>query len=525
MKMRRRIRKPSRRGAGLLGPALALFVFGLVPACSDDSGSGGNETPDAGRIWDAAQDRDAAGGEDASRLPDGGFEDSGTQVDGGGGHCPDLTPPQNLTRGMAWVRSQPMFISGLVPSMGVPSQSFADGYLDDFGANAVHLWENGLPTEAEGWMTARPDTRFVSWTLADGTAAGSGGQLLGGYQPGAGRIGYQIWDEPRTMDDVLAIEAGVQAVRAADPDALIIINFGQVEDHSAPGEGGDMDDMIAYVIDHHLADVLSHDSYSLQNSGFVRLEGFRQLGLDAGLPYWRYLRSYVNSPSDDPPSQADLRWHAMLGVTYGYTGHSWFVYQIGTQHQPIESVFFTEPGNQDAARTQQFDWAAAVNRDLTYYGRVLPQLTSLGVRHLSTNSLLTIDAVQDWSESEGIDPYLSQVEITDGFRFLGNLAQEILLGFFKDDADRRYIVVQNLNRDGRSTVGNHDDAKVRLSFDFSSAPPEIRRDRLERLDPASQSVVPVPLVTQGDQGSVELTIPAGDVVFLRYDDGCPWAGL
>ena len=67
---------------------------------------------------------------------------------------------------------------------------------------------------------------------------------------------------------------------------------------------------------------------------------------------------------------------------------------------------------------------------------------------------------------------------------------------------------------------------MRLTFDFSGAPAQIRRDRLEMLDPSSQSPVPVPLTSLGNErGSVDLTIQAGDVVFLRYDDGCPWPGM
>lgn len=87
-------------------------------------------------------------------------------------------------------------------------------------------------------------------------------------------------------------------------------------------------------------------------------------------------------------------------------------------------------------------------------------------------------------------------------------------------------MVQNLNRDGRSTVGNHDDATVRLTFDFTGAPATLRTDRLERLDATAQAVSPVPLTPAGGStATLDLTIAAGDIVFLRYDDGCPWPGL
>ncbi len=512
------------------GGLSVVLLWSLASACG---GKSGGATGDAAIQADASDagfpgdgTLDVQFGTDGTL--DGGMDTGGdgSAQDSGSSECPSLSLPSGLSKGMQWVRSEPMFISGLIPSMGAPSSSFASGYLDDFGANAVHLWQDGLPGEMDAWRDLRPAVRFVSWVLPDGTPAGPNDQVLGGYSGEPGRIGYQISDEPRDMADIHAIEAGVAAVRAADPGALVIINFGQVDDHSHPGDGGLIDDMISYVVDHHLADVLSYDNYSLQNSGYVWLEGFRAAGLAAGLPYWRYLNSYRSSPSDDMPSQADLRWHAMLGVVYGYQGHSWFVYQISAAHGSLTPVFFETAGDQNAQRTQQFGWAATINAELSYYGRVLTQLTSLGVRHLGTSGLLDIDAVQNYSPDEHIDPYLTTVDITAGYSFLGNLAQEILIGFFRDDADRRYLVVQNLNRDGRSTIGNHEDAMVRLTFDFANARSGLRTDRLERLDGASHSVVPMTLnPAGGSRATLELTIAAGDIAFLRYDDGCPWPGF
>jgi hypothetical protein len=127
---------------------------------------------------------------------------------------------------MQWVRDNPMFISGLNVSVGPPSASDVNEYFDTFHANGVYLWSDVLPTEMNAWQApGRSDFRYVAWVTPNGNSA-ENAQLLGGYPANAaGRIGYQIDDEPRTMDDLIALQVGIDAVRAHDPAALIIANF------------------------------------------------------------------------------------------------------------------------------------------------------------------------------------------------------------------------------------------------------------------------------------------------------------
>ncbi|HPH68942.1 MAG TPA: hypothetical protein PLF40_24475, partial [Kofleriaceae bacterium] len=118
-------------------------------------------------------------GTDASHSHDGATSD-GVRSDGGidaNPRCP--TPPRptpTLSRGLRWVRENPTFISGLMVRMGNPPASFVNEYYDTFGANAAHLWQDGLPNLITAWRTARPTARWLSWVEANGT--GTNGQVL-----------------------------------------------------------------------------------------------------------------------------------------------------------------------------------------------------------------------------------------------------------------------------------------------------------------------------------------------------------
>ncbi len=75
---------------------------------------------------------------------------------------PPATPPQNnwtpppMTRGLKWVRNNPMFISALTVSMGNPPSDFVNEYFNRFNANAVHYGKTGC---LRRWMLGKkPET-------------------------------------------------------------------------------------------------------------------------------------------------------------------------------------------------------------------------------------------------------------------------------------------------------------------------------------------------------------------------------
>ncbi|MFO0673860.1 MAG: hypothetical protein U0235_30275 [Polyangiaceae bacterium] len=203
--------------------------------------------------------------------------------------------------------------------MPLPTASQVADYFDAFGANAVHTWATGLPARIDAFRAANhAGFRYVSWVEKDGKSLANG-QLLGGIaKNSAGRIGFQIGDEPADDAALDVMLASASAVRAADPDALVIVNF---------ADNPNTDALLGRAAANTDVDVLSIDRYTYKDDAYPALARVRAAGLAAAKPYWRYLDSFGTS-GDTSPSESDMRWDAMVGLLYGFTGYTWFIYQV-----------------------------------------------------------------------------------------------------------------------------------------------------------------------------------------------------
>jgi len=480
--------------ASACGAALAAAALGLLaPGCG--GGSGGGSAPPASTAAPSSASTAPAGSSGAAPITSAGTAPVGT----GTGAAP-------LPRGLAWVRSNPMFISALSVVMPPPTPAQVDAYFDDFDATAVHLWETGLPDRMDGWRAAgRPDLRFVSWVDADGTSRADG-RLLGGYPAGVpGRIGYQISDEPRDLAELLAIGRGADAVRARDPDALIILN--------SIG-GSTLSTMLDHAGRHLDVDVFCYDDYDRDDEVYQNMDRAREAGLRHRKPYWRYLNGFLTS--DGWATESDMRWDAFAGLTYGFTGHTWFLYQVPAG-SPLEPAFFTRQGDYDAPRSPRFAVAAEINRELARLGRAITQLTSTDVRYQAAVPLLQPLRTRRWSPGAGGDPYVTAF-VPDG-------VHDLLIGFFADDAGEVYVMVQNPNHEGGDWPSDDAGAQtIEVHFDFAGAPPALDRARVEHLNKATGQVEPLPLVALGGQrAKLVVTLAAGDPVLFKYATGRPFA--
>lgn len=461
------------------------------------------------------------GGSSADGGTDAGPRD-GSPVDGGGGDSSpsdaatdtlpapfDASPVPALPtgRGLDWVHENPMFLSALTVSMGAPSASFASAYLDDFNATAVHLWQDGVPTEMDGWRTQRPGVPFVVWLRDDGTSL-DGREVLGGYGPGvAGRIGYQVGDEPRTLLDYDFLEEGMRAVRAADPDALVILNF------SFLAEG--LDEILDRYCASGLGDVISYDRYTRSLDAYGTLGIFRDAGLRCGMPYWRYVQSFVTG--DDIQTVSDMRWDGLVGLLYGYTGHSWFLYQI-PDGRSLTATLFETTGDAASARTERFAFAATVNSEMQVLGRTITKVVSSDVRYVP--ALASPPGIEDWVPGVGGDPHLVSIEAVDG-----EPNQDLLVAFFADAAGEIYVMLQNPNHtNGDFPTQSERAATARLTFDFRAAG-GVADDRLEVLDHRTDQVLALVL---GDAGGgrkrADVVLEPGNVLLFKYATGAPFAG-
>lgn len=431
---------------------------------------------------------------------------------------PPVTNDPNLPRGLSWVRNNPMFISALSVSMVPPTPEQASKYFDGFGATAAHLWTAGLPTRLAGWQaSSEPGMRWISWVDDLGNSP-TNGELIGGLGANPpGRIGYQIGDEPGLngdgMEELMTIELGVDAVRAADPDALIIVNFSFWAD--------ELPEMLDYFGSQMDADVFCYDRYDMRYKEHETLSQIREAALKHDMPYWRYIRSYHEwNKAPENHTEIDYRWHAFVGMVYGYTGYTWFVYQATAPHL-VASDFFPAQGGLEQATNERWQWAAQINTELKHMGRTITQLTSTDVRYVPGQDLYLPDGLVEWSPGAGGDPYLTTVNITAGDLLD---VRDLALGFFVDDQGDHYVMVQNQQHPAADwPIDNAKEIPFELTFDFSMSP-SVDTSALEALNHKTGQLYDLNLDNGGsDTPSLIHTLPAGEPLLFKYKTSNPFA--
>jgi hypothetical protein len=399
---------------------------------------------------------------------------------------------------------------------GPPPQSFVNDYFDGFNATAVHFWETGLPRQLAEWeASGRPGLRFFAWVNKDGRSR-DGGEVLGAIAPSrAGRVGFQIGDEPGLNGEgfasVLPFREGVEAVRTADPEALLVMNFST--------EIKDLERILDYAGGNLGIDVFSFDRYNLGNRQYRSLELIRRFARKYHRPYWRYLQGFRKDPKDGLTA-SDLRWDAMSGLIYGYTGFTWFIYQ--SESMGIASAFFQEPGY-DGAKSPLWQDAAEINRDLAAYLQVTTHLWSTDVRYRALLPVLQPEGTLPWRRGAGGNPYIVDLGPADDPESEG---MEILSGFFRDDAGEHYVMLQNVRHSGGSPPNDSDGpGTIRVRFDFSAAPPELDEDRILVFDPKAARAHVLAIEKRGARrGIVDFRLRAGDVVLFKFATGNSFAG-
>ncbi|RPI23025.1 MAG: hypothetical protein EHM57_04540, partial [Actinobacteria bacterium] len=470
------------------------------------------------------------------------------QEDPSAGEWPIETQPHQvsgLPRGTQWVRTNPMLITALSPSMGEPPQTVVSDFFGSFGANATMLWQDG-PAEVAGWQPGGAPNPFITWLANDGTSVVwdpdptvldfvSTGEVLGGLGPDhPGRIAYQVGDEPGSITALDQIQAGIETVRTSDPEALVYTNLSfYVTDPPA-------------VLGHWQStvddDVLMMSDYFFNGLHYTAMEAMRSRALAKGVPYWQYLNAYEGNESGGEPihTESDLRWQAMAGLVYGFTGFSWFFYQAadGAKHPTATqyggSILFDEVGTWSAAKTPLWAVVAEVNRELANLGPSLTQLRSTDVRFIKANhpSAVQPSLTTPWAPGAGGFPYLTAIRAADG-----EPPMDIPVGFFVDATGQRYAMVQNgrhthsRGADAQALPGADSAGRIRLEFDFTGAPFTIDRSRIEYLDPADGKVRVLVLTElppavgaepNPDLRFAEPLLDPGEPLLFKYTDTIPF---
>lgn len=420
-------------------------------------------------------------------------------------------------RANRWVRGNPLFVSAVNVSMGQPPAAFVNNYYA-FGANAVHLWADGLPFEMQAWRNHRPGNfRFVSWVAANGRSPANGyviGNIGANY---TGRIGYQIGDEPAgdcqseacAIGNLNKIADGLNRVRSADPNGLIAVNFKRSSFLTALlTRYGSLD-----------GDIISFSHYPRTMNAYRSMETVRKFGIQQNRPVWCYLKTFRDQVDQEGISASDMRWNAFSGLLYGFKGFSWFIYNI-EPNNAIEPALFTSEGNFGAGRSSLWSAAAKINGQLRRLGRSMSLLYSTAVRFVPVFDYLQPSGTTKWFKGSGDDPYITDIHQVDG-------EFDVSVGFFKDAAEEIYFMVQNVSHDhwlGDSPVNYGGRGTVRLDFDFSGAPSGTAKDHLLTLNKDTGKVQQISLTaSNGTTGHLNVTLGEGDVMLFKYATGRSFA--
>ena len=438
------------------------------------------------------------------------FTYTGNQV------SPMPTPNPNLPRGLAWVRNNPMFISALTVSTGAPTVDQVNLYYDDFNANAAHLWNDGITSQLNGWQAANhPRGRWLSWVQNDGTAFNN--EVIGGLPASPpGRIGYQVGDEPGLhgdgMTELLEIEEGINAIRRIDPNALLVVNFSFWAD--------EFESLLQYYGSEVDGDVFSYDRYSMGYNEHETLAQVRRVALQWNKPYWRYLKSYHDVGTQNELHPSDYRWTAFLGLLYGYTGHTWFIYQANMPHV-VASDLFPSQGDLGQAYLDEWMLISDLNQQMENLGRSITQLTSTDVRYQPGQMLYLPEGLVAWTPGAGDDRYITAISAQENT--IATI-RDLAIGFFKDDHGEVYVMIQNQQHSSAQfPIANTFQSTVEITFNFNNAPTSLETTQVLMLDHVTGEQQTLPLDNLGG-GSMKLvyTLNSGDPLFFKYATGRPF---
>jgi hypothetical protein len=429
----------------------------------------------------------------------------------------DATGPPGSNRANQWVRNNAMFVAGLNVSMGNPPASFVNNYYGGFGANAVHLWADGLPYEMQAWRShSGGGFRWISWVAANGRSPANG-YIIGnvGADP-VGRIGYQVDDEPAgncqneacALNNLQRIKNGINLVRQADPNGLIIVNFKR---------SGLLSTLLNNYCNSGLGDIIGYSHYPRSYSAYRYLEIVRRASVDYDMPVFAYLKAFRDQIDQESINGSDMRWNAFSALLYGFKGISWFVYSIKPNGE-IDPALFTSEGSFSASPSGAWSAAASLNRQVRQLGRTMSQLYSTAVRFVPAFNYLQPGGTTRWYKGSGDDRYITKIESSDS----GN-PFDISVGYFKDNAGEIYFMIQNVSHSGwlgESPITYGGSGPVRVNFDFSQAPEGTSRNTILMLDKNSGQTRTISLSdANGQTASMVMNFNEGDAQLFKYNTG------
>ena len=289
------------------------------------------------------------------------------------------------------------------------------------------------------------------------------------YSTYPGCTGFIIWDEPKRPEMLLAAPA-IKWAKQQFPDALVYSNAYPRGVDLDRAYGPDRPDNWTYrdhlrdfitIMD---SDILMFDLYPFRENGdtsnfFPCLEDTRAVAAEYNVPYWAFIQSH-----SDPrrkyrmPSESDVRMQAFAHLAYGFTGIAYFTYDDAQGPGMVDM--------QGNPRTIYYH-VQRLNLEIGNVGQALRFLRSTDVRYLSS----------DGSAGEGPKPWTADA----GDGLIKNIVlhdqqpapwKALLVGYFKDDGGKPYVMVTNLWHDAGASAA---DRQVTITLEFDGAIKTIAR--------------------------------------------------
>jgi len=241
-------------------------------------------------------------------------------------------------------------------------------------------------------------------------------------------------------------------------------------------------------------DVLCYDAYPFHETGtrslFSIMADTRKVGLEREVPYWTFVQSH-----DDKrrryrmPSESDVRMQVFAHLTYGFTG----------------ILYFTYPAMVDKGRRRLpiYHDVARLNAEVIHVGQALRFLTSTDVRAVVGAGSKLRKGAAAWKPGAGGERRITSVTIDDE---APADYKDVLLGFFRDDAGRRYLMVTNLWHGAGVSAA---DRRMRITLHL---------DRSVRVVGRLSRETGVPELLRISDGKLTLTLPGGTGELLQLGD-------
>ena len=397
-----------------------------------------------------------------------------------------------LGRGHRWVRSHPFTTMALTITRKLDARQYRQ-------ANMTAL----LAWKARDVLLQKAVKEGLPWQMhiyphRQGLTEKLKANIKRLYDTYPGCTGWMVWDEPKRGEMFVAAPT-LAWLRKTYPHTLVYSNAyphppQQMYGGKIPGGQYTCEQYQSDFVNIMKADVLSYDVYPFQEGTgklrpimFLDMAAARTVGLERKVPYWTFVQSYAHKPGGvRMPSESDVRMQVFAHLTYGFTGITYFTYwsMVEGGRRPI------------------YYHVARLNMEVRNVGQALRFLTSTDVGVVFGGGDKLRFGTKAWSPGAG-DERITAVTVAD--RTPGDY-KDVLLGFFRDDSGRRYLMVTNLwhgrgasAADRRMTVTLHMDRSVRVV------------GRLSR-------ETGTPELLRVSDGKLTLTLPGGTGELLRFGD-------